>query len=238
MVTSRAWPSRAMRPPRISSRISRVTYFPNVSLIRSRSRRPWSIRLKPSVTEPISSLVTTGQRRSRSPRATSPMARSSSRSGTDTLRATRSDRPAAARTPTPVMKSTTITIDSTIAAAATRSARMSACALVSERTPSSESGITLVSTKMMRSRARTGSRGTPRTALRSPSGKNRGMTWRHWCSAAKNAKAVATLPAMPVIPNICRSAFVAEKLPLSSGHPTPQMIPASNQPTRVSPATA
>src|SRR5215470_18581453 len=67
MVTSSASPSSEIRPPRISSRISRLTYLPNVSFRNSRSRRPPTIRLKPSATAPISSLVTTGQRVSRSP---------------------------------------------------------------------------------------------------------------------------------------------------------------------------
>ncbi len=69
-VTSLSSPSPWSRPARISSRISGVTYRPNVSLTKSRSRRPASIRLKPSARRPISSLETTGARASRSPCST------------------------------------------------------------------------------------------------------------------------------------------------------------------------
>ena len=99
-VTSFSSPSPLIRPARISSRISGVTYLPKVSLTRSRSRRPWSMRLKPSATAPISSVLTTGACPSSRPRSTSAIAVSTPLSGAATLLAAKRARPMAASTPT------------------------------------------------------------------------------------------------------------------------------------------
>ena len=72
-------PSPRTRPARIASRISGVTYLPKVSFTISRSRRPCSMRLKPSATAPISSVLTTGAWPSRWPRSTSAIAASTCR---------------------------------------------------------------------------------------------------------------------------------------------------------------
>ena len=60
--------------------------------------------------------------------------------------------------------------------------------------------MTLISRKIPRRRVLTGSRGTPATALRSPSGKRAGSAWRQRDSTARKLNAVATLPATIVVP--------------------------------------
>src|SRR4030095_14649176 len=118
MVASVSSPSPRMRPARISSRISGVTYLPKVSLTISRSRSPCSIRFTPSAAAPISSVVTTGAWSSRWPRATRAMAASTSFSGAATLLAAKRERPIAAATPTPRRKTMESRRPLTISAAA------------------------------------------------------------------------------------------------------------------------
>ena len=62
------------------------------------------MRLKPSATAPISSVLTTGARPSRRPRSTSAIAASTSLSGAATLLAASTESPTAAATPTPSRK--------------------------------------------------------------------------------------------------------------------------------------
>ena len=64
------------------------------------------MRLKPSATAPISSVLTTGQWPSRWPRSTRAMAASTSFSGLATLLAAKRARPTATTTPTPTKNST------------------------------------------------------------------------------------------------------------------------------------
>ncbi len=99
MVASMSWPSPRTRPARIASRISGVTYLPKVSFTISRSRSPCSMRLKPSATAPISSVLTTGARPSSRPRSTSAIAASTCRSGAATLLAAKIDEPDGGRDP-------------------------------------------------------------------------------------------------------------------------------------------
>ena len=94
-----SWPSPRERPARIASRISGVTYLPNVSFTISRSRSPCSMRLKPSATAPISSVLTTVARPSSRPCSTSAIAASTSRSGAATLLAAKIESPMAASDP-------------------------------------------------------------------------------------------------------------------------------------------
>ena len=76
MVTSRCWPSSATRPARISSRTSGQTYLPKISRHALALRSPWTIRLKPSATSPISSL-----RDHRAPGVSRPCSTSAMRAG-------------------------------------------------------------------------------------------------------------------------------------------------------------
>ncbi len=122
MVASMSWPSPRTRPARIASRISGVTYLPKVSFTISRSRRPCSMRLKPSATAPISSVLTTGARPSSRPCSTSAIAASTYRSGPATLLAAKIESPMAAAIPTPTRKMMVTRRLATISAAVAASA--------------------------------------------------------------------------------------------------------------------
>ena len=77
-------------------------------------------------------------------------------------------------------RNTTLTsMLATIASAASGPASRAARARFHASTPSTATGITLSSSEITSSRTRTGSRGTPRTSVTPPSGKNCGNCRRH-----------------------------------------------------------
>jgi len=104
--------------------------LPKVSFRNSRSRSPCTIRLKPSATAPISSLVTTGQRVSRLPRSTFCMAPCRPCSGAATLLATKVESPIAVNVPTATMKTMNSSMFSTMPDAAAGVAPSNAAARV------------------------------------------------------------------------------------------------------------
>ena len=157
-------------------------------------------------------------------------------SGPATLRETNRARPAAVTLPTASRKTISPSMPRTRPSAVAGSASRMAAARVAARTPSNASGRTPASTNITSRRARTGSRGTPRTALRFPSGKNLGSTFRHCCSAAKKISAVTTVPPTPMMPKTTRRASRGVNVPVTRGHTTPHVSPASIQPTAVTPA--
>ena len=165
------------------------------------------MRLNPSVKRPISSFETTGARTSKRPCSTSTITASSRASGSATLRDTASasvtDTTMAATARNTTLTSMVAMMASALSAGTASACRARLCAI----TPRTATGITLIITNTTSRRTRTGSRGTPRTRVRPPSGKKSGSCRRHWRSAAKNMNAVAAKPAMTLIPKNERTAL-------------------------------
>ena len=88
------------------------------------------MRLKPSATAPISSVLTTGARPSSRPCSTSAIAASTSRSGPATLLAAKIESPMAAAIPTPTRKTMVTRRVATISSAVAASAPCSPRALM------------------------------------------------------------------------------------------------------------
>ncbi|MBA7690687.1 hypothetical protein ES703_99218 [subsurface metagenome] len=123
-------PSRDTLPDRISSRISWLTYFPKESFIDSDSFNPLTIRLKPSVTDPISSFDIISTRTSRFCFSTSFMAASIFFKGVETLLETKTDNRMEAATQMAVITMISTSKDERSWALTIASALWSACAFV------------------------------------------------------------------------------------------------------------
>ena len=204
--------------------------------MRSRSRRPSTMLLKPSATAPISSCEVTPQRTSSRPCRTCRIACCSSRRGVAMLSATSAASPTeATRPPTAIAATTTIRL-STNPATQAASAPSSAWARVRAATASTASGRPPTSSNTASRRRRTRWRGTP-VASRPPSANSRGSSLRHIRSTPKYMLAATKVPPTQLTPKITRSDTPSGSPPEVIGSKAPHTMPAASQPVQVMSAT-
>ena len=238
MVTSGCWPSSATRPARISSRISRETYLPNISVTRSRSWRPLdhlieafrdladlvvgdhrtaglqppSLHLGHGAGERAQRLGHAPRHRDRQPhRGGDAHRHHEARCSTSTSATRRGGR-------------------------RRRRAHERHARAYRTTTPSTETGSTLIRRKTMRSRERTRRRGTPRTRATTALREERGQDVAPAALGAQERhRARPPSPPRTVVPKMVRRATAHAGVPITSGRRTPQITPASAQPRKVMP---